>query len=449
VVQKFKSFITEEPVENYKAVILTVEFGDKSITAKKFEKEALKLGFEVFSSNFKGVILYYENSDYYLSNGKDKIKINRADTVVFVRGTPSRDSYLDLISELERIGITCINSRTTISMCADKYRSWNQLKDFRLKQPKTVLVPSEEHIDSALEALDTKFPLILKTLRGSKGVGVLFIESERALHSIVQLLFKQDKDSDILIQEYIKNDFDVRVLVLGNRILGTMRRDVVEGDFRSNYTQGAKVKKYKLSDEEKNKCLVASKAVGGDFTAVDFIANGDDPYFLEVNSSPGTDGIEEANPGLNVAKEVLEYYKNKKIRYAVPTPVGFYEVVKVKPFGDMIAKFDTGNGILSVLHAEDIKISGKKITFTLMGKTITTRLLKTYKAMTGAGTDERPVVELEMEFRGHLYSFMFGLDDRTEMGTPLLLNRYVMKTMNTMVDPQRKFLVTKEISLDN
>ena len=82
-----------------------------------------------------------------------------------------------------------------------------------------------------------------------------------------------------------------------------------------------------------------------------------------------------------------------------------------------------------------------------MGKTVTTKLVKTYEAQTGAGVDERPVVELELEFRGHLYTLMFGLDDRTEMGTPLLLNRYSMKAMNVMVDPQRKFLVTKD--LDN
>ena len=446
--EKFKSFSSEEIVDTYRVAILTVEFGDKSITAKKLEKEAKKLGFETFSSNFKGVSLGYENSNYFLTDGNIKFEISRKDTIVFVRGTPNRDSYLDLISELERIGITCVNNRNTIGICADKYRSWNQLRDFRLNQPKTVLVPSEEHIDSALENIGNKFPLILKTLRGSKGVGVLFVESKIALDSIIQLLYKQDKDSDILLQEYIKNDFDVRVLVLGNKILGTMRRDVVEGVFRSNYTQGAKVKKYELNAEEKNQCLVASKAVGGEFTAIDFIPKDNEPYFLEVNSSPGTDGIEEANPGLNVAKKVLEYFKNTKNRYSVPTAVGFYEVVTINPFGDMIAKFDTGNGVLSVLHADNIKVSGKKITFTLRGKTITTKLIKNYEALTGGGIDERPVVQLEMEFRGHSYSFMFGLDDRTNMGTHLLLNRYVMKAMNTMVDPQRKFLVTKEISLD-
>jgi hypothetical protein len=97
---------------------------------------------------------------------------------------------------------------------------------------------------------------------------------------------------------------------------------------------------------------------------------------------------------------------------------------------------------LSVLHAEGIKINGKKITFTLNGKSITTNLIKTYKAKTGAGLDDRPVVELDVEFMGHSYQFMFGLDDRSEMGTDVLLNRFAMTAMNVMVDPQKKFILT-------
>ena len=448
--QSFSNFIAEEKkVENYKVVILTVEFGDKSITAKKFEKEAQKMGMETFLANFKEVSLSFDDGKHFLSDQKNKIQVNKTDTVVFIRGTPVRDSMLDLISELERLGITCINNRTTISICADKYRSYVRLKDFRLNQPKTVLIPNEESIDSALEELDSKFPIILKTLRGSKGVGVLFIESERALDSIVQLLYKEDKDTDILIQEYIKTEYDVRAIIVGGNIIGTMRRDVIEGDFRSNVSQGAKPKPYKLSEEEIRQCLIAAKAVDGDCVAVDFIPYKGQPYFLEVNSSPGTDGIEEANSGLNIAKLVLEHYKNPEYRHSVPTKCGYHEMVSIAPFGEMEGKFDTGNGILSVLHAEDIKINGKKITFTLNGKTITTDLVKMYKATTGGGVDERPVVELDMEFMGHSYQFMFGLDDRSEMGTDVLMNRFAMKTMNVMVDPQKKFILTTKQGEDN
>ena len=440
--QSFKSFITEER-QPYKVVILTVEHGDKSITAKKFEKQAKKMGFQTFLSNFKGVFISFENNGYIIQGKENSLDISSDDTIFFIRGTPVKDSHLDLISEIERIGFTCINSRSTISICADKYRSYVKLKDFNLTQPNTVLIPDdeEETIKNSLEKLDTKFPIILKTLRGSKGVGVLFIESERALTSIVQLLYKEDKDTDILIQEYIESKFDVRVLVLGNKILATMKRNVIEGDFRSNYSQGGEVEKYDLSIEEKRNCILAAKSVGGDFVAVDFIPYKGKPYFLEVNSSPGTDGIEEAN-NINIAKKVLQYYMDTKNRNSVPTRSGYHEVVSIKPFGEMIAKLDTGNSVLSVLHAEDIKVSGKNITFTLKGKTITTKIVKTYEALTGGGTDERYVVELELEFLGSKNKFMFGLDDRTKMGTEVLLNRFVMKELNLMIDPQRKFVLT-------
>ena len=445
--EAFKSFISEAKDEKYRVVILTVEHGDKSITAKKLSKEATKLGLENIIIQFDGATLRYNDGNHFIHGMDDKkgFQTNSSDTVIFIRGTPSKDSHLDLISEFERLGYCVVNNRTTINICADKYRNYVRLKDYGLTQPKTILIPNKKMVDVSVEELDTNFPIIMKTLRGSKGVGVLFIESKRALDAIVQLVYKTDESSDLLIQEYIKTDFDVRVIVLGGRILATMQRDVVEGDFRSNYSQGGKVKSYKLSSMEEKECLLAAKAVDGLFTAVDFIPAKNKlinpPYILEVNSSPGTDGIEEAN-NVNITKEVLTHFLNPDVRYSVPSQCGYNEVVEIESFGELIAKFDTGNSVLSVLHAENIKVKGNKVTFTNNGKTITTNLIKEYEAQTGAGVDERYVVKLDLTFSGSTYEFMFGLDDRTKMGTDILLNRFVMNKLNVMVNPQRKFLVT-------
>ena len=340
-----------------------------------------------------------------------------------------------------------------MTIAVDKYRTYLRLLDFGLHQPKTVLIPNQDELESAVEKLDTKFPMIMKTLRGSQGVGVLFIESERALTSIVQLMYKTDASADLLIQEYIKSEFDVRVIVLGGKIIGTMQRDVVEGDFRSNYSQGAKVKSYKLSELETEQCLLAAKALDGILTAVDFIPSSKPktkpPFILEVNSCPGSEGIEEANSGLNVAKTILEHFKDVASRRTTPVQCGFEEVVNIDPFGELEAKFDTGNSAFSVLHAEDISVKGKKITFTLQGKTITTNLIKTYQANTGGGNDERPIVQLPMEFAGSTYDVMFGLNDRDNMSTECLLNRYVMSEfLNVMVNPARKYIVTTKYVLD-
>ena len=450
--EQFKTFITEEKDSDYRIVVLSVEHGDKSITSKRIKAEADELNLPNYVIQIDGSYIKYDNGKHTIySLDDDKGFDLDSSTVVFIRGTPTKDSSLDLISEIERIGLCCVNSRTSISIAADKYRSYIRLKDYGLNQPKTVLVPNVDSIEKSFESLDTKFPIILKTLRGSKGVGVLFVESERALTSIVQLIFKTDSQADLIIQEYIKTEFDVRVIVLGGNIIATMQRDVLEGDFRSNYSQGAKVKKYKLTKLETEQSLLAAKSVGGILSAVDFIPSNDTekkpPYMLEVNSSPGTEGIEEAS-GKNIVKEFLEYFQNPKVRYTVPTVCGYNEVVSINPFGELIAKFDTGNSVLSVLHADDIEINGKKISFTHNGKSITTNLVKMYEVHTGGGKDERPVVELEMVFVGSTYKFMFGLDDRTELGTEVLLNRFVMNRLNVMINPQQKYVITTPFALD-
>ena len=445
--EAFKSFISESKDEKYRVVILTVEHGDKSITAKKLSKEATKLGLQNTIVQFDGATLRYADGNHFIHKMNDDkgFQTNSSNTIIFVRGTPSKDSHLDLISEFERLGYCCVNSRTTINICADKYRNYVRLKEYGLTQPKTILIPNKDMIDDSLEALDTKFPIIMKTLRGSKGVGVLFIESKKSLDAIVQLVYKTDEDSDLLIQEYIKTDGDIRVIVLGDRVIATMKRNVVEGDFRSNYSQGGNVSAYELTSMEEEQCLLAAKAVDGIFTAVDFIPAKNrekkPPYILEVNSSPGTDGIEEAT-NKNISKEVLTHFLNPDVRYSVPDQCGYNEIVEIEPFGERVAKFDTGNSVLSVLHAENIKVNGNKVTFTNSGKTITTNLVKEYKAQTGAGVDERYVVKLNLTFFGSTHEFMFGLDDRTKMGTDVLLNRFVMNKLNVMINPQRKFLVT-------
>ena len=118
-------------------------------------------------------------------------------------------------------------------------------------------------------------------------------------------------------------------------------------------------------------------------------------------------------------------------------------MLDVKPFGPLVAKFDTGNSVHNVLHAEDIKVLGKKISFTLNGKRISTRLQGSYTSITGGGEDERYIVKLDCNFGGSDYKdIVFGLDDRSRMGTEILLDRDLMTTLNVVVNPNRKWVLT-------
>ena len=453
--ENFKSFITEAKEDKYRILVISAEPDNNKLfhTAQRVTDEAKKSGHEVYVVKVEGAIVSYDNG-YKIFNADDRVGFEiDNDTVAIVRGSVRlKKSYLDLLSQLEKIGVCMVNSRETVEISADKYRTYLKLQDYGLTQPKTVLIPNADTLQESLESLDSKFPIIMKTLEGSKGVGVLFIESERQIESLVQLLYNQNEDVDLLIQEYIKTDGDIRVIVLGGKVIASMKRDVVEGDFRSNVSQGAKVKEYELTDLEIEQCLLAAKAIDGSWVAVDFIPSKnpktEPPYILEVNHSPGTEGIEKAT-GDNIVKKVIDFYSNPDNRYAVPTQCGWEEIVTVKPFGDLVAKFDTGNALYPVLHAEDIEVKGNKITFTNGEKTITTKLVGDYVSMTGGGKDERYLIELEFEFAGSSYGkITFGLDNRDAFNTDVLLNRKTMRMLNVMVNPRRKYIVTTKFTLD-
>ena len=450
--ENFKSFLTEQNQEPYRLVILG-EDDKKGSTATRLQKEASKLGHDVYLTTFNGSYIKTEDGVRTIHKDDDSKGFELTkNTVVIVRGTPSKDSHLDLLSQLEKIGACLVNSRDAMTIAVDKYRTYLRLLDFGLHQPKTVLIPNKESVEQAVENLDKKYPIVLKTLRGSKGVGVLFIESERALNGLTQLIYKTDPDADLLVQEYIKTDHDVRVLVLGGKVIASMQRDVADGDFRSNYSQGGKVKSYNLTDLETEQCILAAKAVGGIFTAVDFIPsnnrNSKPPSILEVNTSPGTEGIEEAT-NKNIVKLILQYFENPDIRYTVPSECGYYETVSIEPFGNLTAKFDTGNSSASVIHAQNIDVNGKNVTFELDGTKHTTKLLGRKISKTGGGDDERELIKLDFMFLGTLYKDTeFGLDDRSEMGTEILLNRQTMSLMNVIVNPQRKYVVTTKYDPD-
>ena len=455
---KFKEFITEAKNEKYRLLIVTDEPEKAKTfhTANRLQEEAEKLGWKHYLYRLTGGYTSYEDGIFRLHNKEDEkgFEVSRDDTIAIIRGSVVRkDSWLDIVSSLEKHSICVVNSRQSINICTDKFRTSLRLADYGIKQPKTVLVNDPEKAVLAFDKLDSKFPVIMKTLRGSKGVGVLFVESEKSLDSIVQLIYKQDEDTDLLLQEYIPTDYDVRVLVLGGKVLATMKRPVIEGDFRSNVSQGSKPEKIKLTEIEIEASLLAAKAVNGVWTAVDFIPSKnrekDPPFVIEVNSSPGTEGIEEAS-GQNISKEIIQFFADKKNWIKVPSECGYKEVVSIKPFGEIVAKFDTGNSGMPVIHADNMKVIGKQVKWSLLGKTITSDIIRKEEISVGGLRDydeNRFVIKLDVEFLGGMYETEFTLDNREDR-TPILFDREFMSRVNVMVNPDRKYVVTTKFSLE-
>jgi len=419
-----------------------------SSTSSKLYNLAKERGCEVYSVKVNGA--YIERSDdgvITVHNQDDKKGFELdADTLVMVRGAvTAKDSYLDLISQIERYGFPVVNSRECIEVCADKFRTYLRLQEIGMNQPKTVLVPNEdpETVDLAAERLDNDFPMVLKTLQGAKGVGVLLVETERSLQSTVSLVYKIDPNCDILLQEYIDMEYDVRVMINNKRIIGAMKRKKIIDDFRSNISQGAEAEEIELTDLEKETCLIAAKAVNGQWVGVDFIPadnrEKDAPYILEVNQSPGSQGISEAI-GEEVCEIVIDDYFDRNIWKKSATECGVLESIEVD--GEtMTAKLDTGNSAKAcALHADEYEIKGKVVHFTRDGKKYKKPLIRELTLLKPAET--RPVVMCELNFLNTIYEQEVSLDQRGKI--PFLANRDFMNRANLMINPSRKFLLTNK-----
>ena len=458
--EQFKSFITEAKEEDYKVVVLTRQPKDKPeqkllATARKFEEAAKSLGMESYIVFIEGAYITFDNNVRRIHNVNDEegFEISTDDTLIIVRGgVNARASWKDLLSQLERAGYSCANSRECLEICSDKYRTTLRLAEVGLVTPTTVLIPNKDSAKIAYEKLNTTYPVILKTISGTKGVGVLFVESEKSLESMVQLLYKVDEEISLILQVYIKTDQDVRVMVLNNTIVGAMKRSIAKGDFRSNVHLWAKVEKYELTDREKEDCIRAAKAVNGTWVGVDFIAakdrDKDGPYILEVNSSPGTEGFDEVT-GKDITKLILENFKNKENWWKVSTLAGVWETFEHDKLGKIVGKMDTGNSnSKSVIHADTYEIKGKKINWELNGVKMISQVEEMKKISLGGFRDReeiRPSIRLDFTFAGTLYKNMkFTIDDRGKK-TPLLINRDFMKMANISIDPSRKFILTERL----
>ena len=459
----------EKKLDKLHILVLSDEPGNDEYfyTAKRLKDEGEKLGHDTYVVKMDGAYIKNKENIKTIHNQQDEkgFLIDGDNTVALIRGSiTQKDSWLDLLSQLEKAGVSCVNSRNSISICTDKYRTYLRLADYGLTQPHTVLVPNKDGVQQAVENLDREYPIIMKTLRGSKGIGVIFIESERSLESIVQLIFKESQDAELLIQEYIKTDFDIRVLVLGGKILASMRRDVVKKDFRSNFSRGSNVKEFKLTEMEIEQCLLASKAVDGHYTAVDFIPSKDreksPPYIIEVNSSPGTEGIEKAT-GKNLIKEVLQHFEEEKFRHKVPSEIGRIETIMIEGVGEISANWDTGNSARVMVHTDGYEIKNGMVIWKSKGKggefaipegTYKHKFVSMRKYERGAVNAqdfERPMVLMDITFLGTTYKDVECIiDDRTKKTTKCLMNQKFMRRANVMVNPSRKYVVTTKFSVD-
>jgi ribosomal protein S6--L-glutamate ligase len=216
-----------------------------------------------------------------------------------------------VVRQFEMMGVFAANESQAISRSRDKLRSLQLLARDGVGLPVTGCAHSTKDIDGLI-AVAGGTPLVVKLIEGTQGVGVILAETKKAAQAVIEAF--RGLDAHILVQEYIKEagGSDIRCFVVGGRVVATMKRQAAPGEFRSNLHRGGSAENVKITPEERSTAVKAARTMGLNIAGVDILRSNHGPVVMEVNSSPGLEGIEKAS-GVDVAGKIIEFIeKNDK-----------------------------------------------------------------------------------------------------------------------------------------
>ncbi len=243
-----------------------------------------------------------------------KKKLGHIDAVIPRIGASISSYGMAIVRQFEMMGVYCLNSSNAIGRSRDKLRSLQILSQKGLPLPKTSFANSTEQTAKLIDLVGGA-PTVVKLLEGSQGRGVVLAETRKASESLIDAF--RELHANFLVQEFIKdaNGADIRFFVVGEKVIGSMMRQAKEGEFRSNIHRGGTGMPVKITAEERRVAVAAAKAMRLNMAGVDIIRSGTGPKILEVNSSPGLEGIEKAlekNLAVEIIKFVEKNYRNIK-----------------------------------------------------------------------------------------------------------------------------------------
>jgi ribosomal protein S6--L-glutamate ligase len=216
-----------------------------------------------------------------------------------------------VVRQFEMMGVFVANESQAISRSRDKLRSLQLLARDGVGLPVTGCAHSTKDIDGVI-SLAGGTPLVVKLIEGTQGVGVILAETKKAAQAVIEAF--RGLDANILVQEYIKEagGADVRCFVVGGKVVASMKRQAGPGEFRSNLHRGGTAEKVKITPEERSTAVRAARTMGLNISGVDVLRSNHGAVVMEVNSSPGLEGIEKST-GVDVAAKIIEFIeKNAK-----------------------------------------------------------------------------------------------------------------------------------------
>ena len=382
-----------------------------------FEDAAKKAGLSMVTIDPSSSTISKGSDDNYnvVENGDTKktFTLNPNNTIIVPRRTVLKNiESRDFLTELQNDDFFVLNTLEAIDNCEDKFITYKKLKAAGVPTPKTTVVTnsSMNKLEDKVAAVGGGFPLIIKITKGTQGIGVAQVDSMISLKSILQAIFALVPKADILLQEKINSDYDLRIHVLYRgfermapgidnfEIIGCMQRNQLAGDFRSNYSLGSTAEKGHLTSEQEKIAKMAAKATGCRWAGVDLIMDSrtKQSYVIEVNSSPGTKGITTA-AGDDVVGTLMDMFKDFKYTKYDSDQIGKYETVTLKDLGDGVdaaMKFDD-NKSFTELQCSSVNAKDDDVTFVFNGVT--------YKMELSGMRKGDPMVEMNIRFNGTVY----------------------------------------------
>jgi ribosomal protein S6--L-glutamate ligase len=245
--------------------------------------------------------------------------LHEVDVVIPRVGTYGADYSIAAVRQFELMRKPVLNRACAIALTKDKLRCLQMLVEQGFPAPSTILSRFPQNIERAIAYLGGP-PVILKLLRGSQGAGVILGESAPAVEAMLDTMWNLGQD--IMLQQFVAESrgCDLRILVLGGKVVAAMRRSAKKGDFRSNIHCGGTGVREKLTRNAEALALRAAAVAGLDLAAVDLLESSKGLLVLEVNSSPGFQGMEEAT-GLDIAGRIMRYATTKRNALVRPSAV--------------------------------------------------------------------------------------------------------------------------------
>ncbi|TVQ56446.1 MAG: 30S ribosomal protein S6--L-glutamate ligase [Phycisphaerales bacterium] len=230
--------------------------------------------------------------------------INHYDAVIPRIGASITFFGTAVVRQFEQMGVYCQNSSSAISVSRDKLRSLQILSRHNIGMPPSVFVRNKKDILPAIEEIGGA-PVIIKLLEGTQGMGVILADSTKIAEAIIETL--QTARQNVLIQKFVAESKgrDVRAFVVGGRVVAAMRRTAQGQEFRSNVHRGGRTESLTLDEDYERTAVKAAHIMGLRVAGVDMLESNEGPQVMEVNSSPGLEGIERAT-GLDVASAIIE-----------------------------------------------------------------------------------------------------------------------------------------------